>query len=120
VRFSNKLTIEFKQQIEDERLPVAPLLLLPFVENAFKYSSAESRFNAFVHISLTVKRGVLYFETENSVEDPVHHHMSTHIGLANIKRQLELLYPSHILVHEKREHTFFVSLQINLEQDEKI
>jgi two-component system, LytTR family, sensor kinase len=119
VRFSNKLQINFSKNIENSSLPIAPLLLLPFVENAFKYSAAESRFNAFVQISLTVQGGRLHLEVENSVEEPVQHHASTHIGLANIQRQLELMYPDRQLVYEKREKTFFVSLRINLYQHEK-
>lgn len=119
VRFSNKLTIRFNKKIDDATLGIAPLLLLPFVENAFKYSAGESRFTAFVYINLTVQAGLLRFEVENSMEEPLRNSMSTHIGLANIKRQLELTYPDHELICTKKEETFFVSLQIKLAQDEK-
>lgn len=119
VRFSNKLTIRFNKKIDDATLGIAPLLLLPFVENAFKYSAGESRFTAFVYIDLTVQAGLLRFEVENSMEEPLRNNMSTHIGLANIKRQLELTYPDHELICTKKEETFFVSLQIKLMQDEK-
>ncbi len=120
VRFSNKLTVTFVKNIDDETQRVAPLILLPFVENAFKHGSSDSIFNSFVNIILTVKNGALNFEIENSVEDAVQNDKSMQIGLTNIKRQLELIYPDHSLVLERKSKTFFVSLNFNLQNNEKV
>lgn len=115
VRFKNKLTVSFGKTIDDINQEIAPLILLPFVENAFKYASAESRFNSFVNIILTVDNGVVLFEVENSVEDSLSSNTSTRIGLANIKRQLELVYPEHELFLEKKDKTFFASVTFKLQ-----
>jgi two-component system LytT family sensor kinase len=119
VRFQNKLSVQFEKNIDDPTRKIAPLILLPFVENAFKYASAESRFNSFVQIKLIVSQGSLSFEVENSVEEPLPTNTGTRIGLANIKRQLELVYPDHTLILEKRANTFFASLKFKLQEGEE-
>jgi two-component system LytT family sensor kinase len=118
VRFSNKLTIRFEKDIDDETRQITPLILLPFVENAFKHGSSESRFHSFVYIKLVINKGMLRFEIENSIEDPIDNNKSTYIGLTNIKRQLELVYPDHELMLQKKEQTFFVALQFKLQPNE--
>ncbi|HEV7782448.1 MAG TPA: histidine kinase [Chitinophagaceae bacterium] len=120
VRFRNKLTVQFGKNIDDPSQQIAPLILLPFVENAFKYAAGESRMNSHVNIILTVESGTLCFEVENSVETSPHSGSGTGIGLANIKRQLELLYPEHELILEKREHSFFASVKLKLQGHEEV
>jgi two-component system LytT family sensor kinase len=61
---------------------------------------------------------MLRFEIENSIEDPIDNNKSTYIGLTNIKRQLELVYPDHELTLKKKEQTFFVALQFKLQPNE--
>lgn len=120
VRFSKKLTVTFEKSIDDDTQQIAPLILLPFVENAFKHGSSESRFNSFVNITLTVDNGILGFEVENSVEESAQSSERTRIGLANIKRQLELVYPEHELRLERGDKTFYVSLKFKLQSNEEI
>jgi two-component system, LytTR family, sensor kinase len=120
VRFSNKLSVNFEKAIDDESQEIAPLVLLPFVENAFKHGSSESRFNSFVNIRLVVTAGELSLEVENSFEASQYSDNGTHIGLANIKRQLQLIYPQHKLVLEKREQIFFASLNFKLQENEEV
>ena len=114
IRFQQKLAVDFIADIDNLNQTIAPMILLPFVENAFKHGAAESRFHSFVHIYIKVKNKYLIFNVENSVElsSPKDHHSG--IGLNNVRRQLQLLYPGHELKIEDRAESFFVSLRLNL------
>ncbi|MBL7682064.1 MAG: histidine kinase [Flavipsychrobacter sp.] len=98
---------------------IAPLLFMPFVENAFKYVSTDERKNNKISISLTLDINVLIFQVHNTREKNfVDHLMSSKgIGLNNVKRRLELLYPSqHELTTESTEDSFDIILKIHLHE----
>ncbi len=98
IRYNKRLKIEFKTTIDNEQEPIAPLILLPFIENAFKHGPGESRFEACIFIHLQLEKGNLLFEIENSKEtDKGLAPESEGIGLKNSKRQLELTYPTRKL-----------------------
>ncbi|MCU0450952.1 MAG: histidine kinase [Bernardetiaceae bacterium] len=115
IRYQNRLHIDFQRQIDAEAEPIAPLILLPLVENAFKHGAGESRFAASIRLALTLAQGHLHFEVENSKEQPARE-ANEQIGLANLRRQLELLYPGAHLLIEDGEQTFRVVLTIQLRQ----
>jgi len=91
-----------------EGFRIAPLLLMPFVENAFKHVSHYGDRENFVHISMNNTNGSLNFSVENSKEEG---QRSTEpaggIGLANVKRRLELLYPDKFKLDLKNEKEVF-------------
>ncbi len=120
IRFKQKLAVNFTKSVDDETQKIAPLILLPFVENAFKHGASESRFHSFIQIHLRVEKEKLNFIVENSYEPSENVIVKTGIGLANVKRQLELIYPDHILKVEKQESIFKVSLTFNLTTNEEI
>lgn len=120
VRFRNKLKVNFIKEIDDYNQLIAPLILLPLVENAFKHGSAENLKDSFVQIHISLSGGSFLFTIENSIEEPVQHETSRQIGLSNVKRQLELIYPRHELIVDKRSASFYVMIKFNLMQDEKI
>lgn len=73
---------------------IAPMLLIPFVENAFKFGISTAK-KSFVHIILTISQDALVFETHNSIHEvniPVEDGIGG-IGLENVRKRLELLYP---------------------------
>lgn len=115
VRFQDKLCLSFEEDIDDDHYQVPPLLLLPLVENAFKHGLSESRREAWVNISLTAHQGKLGFKVKNSVEtEAAGSEQPTGLGLENLRRQLELLYPDQHELHILRtSDTFEVELQIN-------
>lgn len=114
LRYSSRLSIEFHKEIDNYKEKIAPLLLLPFVENAFKHGAGESRFESFIIIDLQLINGHLHFEIKNSKEESFENEINENIGLYNIKRQLELIYPDHELIIENAESEFKVKLTINL------
>lgn len=114
---SRGLNIELQLQGDDSQLPIAPLLFVPFVENAFKHSRIEDVARGWIRIQLEVSEDKkVHFRVENSLpeaagaKDP-----ASGIGLRNVQRRLELLYPeSHELSIEEHAETFCVSLKLEL------
>jgi len=109
-----RLTIQFQRDIEDPAQKIAPLLLLPFVENAFKHGASESRFDSFINIQVKGQQGRLTFTIENTKENNTVGEIRDNIGLCNVRRQLELMYKDYDLQVQNEQHIFSVRLYINL------
>jgi len=114
LRYTDRLNICFTKKIDKVNYQISPLLLLPFVENAFKHGVSETRFETFIHIRLEVENGMLHFEIENSKEMTEPAKDKNKIGLCNVQRQLELIYKEFKLDVKNEENTFKVQLSINL------
>lgn len=115
IRYTDSgLSIVVNKAIDNPLEPIAPLILLPLVENAFKHGASENHFDSFIHIDLTVKNKQLYFSVKNSYEEPLQKDKSNAIGLHNTERQLELLYKEQHLEIKKEKNIFEVLLTINL------
>lgn len=120
IRFHDNLTISFKKEMDDAGQTIAPLLLLPLVENAFKHGASENHFDSFIHISLQVKQGRLNFSIENSTESEGALKQPQNLGLQSTTRQLELLYREQSLEIVKNNGVFSVLLTVNLNSYGKI
>lgn len=114
LRYTARLKVIFNHSIDNYKEKIAPLILLPFVENAFKHGAGESRFESYIDIHLTLKDKQLFYEIKNSKEATVADEDDDKIGLRNIKRQLELIYPTHQLTIDHNATAFIVKLHINL------
>lgn len=105
-------------ELDDSRpeLSVAPMLFIPFIENAFKHSHVENLQKGWIRIRLITGPEEIRFEVENSLPDKGFTKDQTGgIGLENVKRQLELIYPDrHELSLEVAEERFSVVLKIQL------
>lgn len=119
IRYNSRLTVNFYREIDNLHEEISPLLLLPFVENAFKHGPGESHFDAYIHIDMTLQNGSLNFSVENTKESSEGAVVNDNIGLRNVRRQLELLYPHYSLQVNNQESLFTVSLFINLKTHEK-
>jgi len=120
IRYNERLTIEFNKKIDNNARTIAPLLLLPLVENAFKYGVSESRFVSFIHIDLELRGAQLKFMIENSFEDTKEKSPGNCIGLNNFRRQLELLYKEFTIDVQNQDKKFKVIVTINLDSYGKI
>jgi len=103
------------EQIENGHT-IEPMLLIPFVENAFKHGTGLI-LNAEIDVKLQVKSGVLYFSVLNRCSHDIAEtkDKTSGIGLNNVKRRLNLLYhQNHSLQIDKKDGWFTVSLQLNL------
>ena len=95
---------------------IEPLLLIPFVENAFKHISHHKNQLNFIRLDLGMNNGTFHFTIENSkeaIQKTTEKHSG--IGLNNVKRRLELLYPEkHLLKVTNEIGTFKVELGIKI------
>ncbi len=107
-----QLTVDLVVNLDNPSQDISPLILIQFVENAFKHGVSESLGQAYIHIIIQLQNGILTYFIENSKEEKSHEH-STKIGLKNIRRQLELLYPKHTLSVENRSDRYIVNLTID-------
>ena len=89
-RSDSNLRIELDIEITDKNTRIAPLLFIPFVENAFKFSTRDDNTNNYINISLHQKNNIVTFQCDNSYED--NGAANGGIGYINVKRRLELLY----------------------------
>jgi two-component system LytT family sensor kinase len=116
LRYNDRLTISFLREIDNDNEPIAPLLLIPFVENAFKHGASESRFESFINLEIDLRDGILEFNIENTKEQNGKKPNEENIGLTNVRRQLELLYTEHEVSIQCEETVFKVFLRVNLRQ----
>ena len=115
LRYDDRLKIHCIQDIDDMTQEIAPLILLPFIENAFKHGASETRFETSIEIDIVLKNKLLTFHIRNTV-DGEKNMKSEGIGLKNVKRQLELIYEKNYgLKISPAQNNFSVALTINLE-----
>jgi len=117
LRSNAQLDIETKISGEISDQQIAPLLLITFLENAFKHGAKGSTENTFIKLIINVEKNKLNFTVENNKGyiDEVKTGDHNGLGLENVKRQLELLYPGkHVLNIKDERDRFVVALQLSL------
>jgi sensor histidine kinase YesM len=113
IRLKRKPDVRFTKEIAGDTPPVAPLLLIVLVENAFKHGVEPAEGTALLHLSLYADASRLHFTCVNSFEQEGA--MAAGIGLANLERRLALLYPGkHRLKTGIESHTFKAELELDL------
>lgn len=117
-RYGNKLELHLDLPADTNGLYIAPLLLLPLVENCFKHGTSQVLEQPWVNLQVVIKDRQLQMKLLNGKvkeknDEPVH----AGIGIKNVQKRLSLLYPGH---HEmtitNEEEVFIVNLKIELEQ----
>lgn len=110
-RSNSNVQITLEIAVQDRDIKIAPLLFIPFVENAFKFSTRDDI--NIIRISLRQSGNTIIFECANSFEHTGQ--PPGGIGLANVKRRLELLYKDrHLLTISKEEQTYSIQLTLML------
>lgn len=116
LRYGNKLEVTVSYPSNAEQYFIAPLLLLPFVENCFKHGTSTMLENPWVSLQLYISNDVLHMKLLNgkteqaTVQKPG-------IGLQNVKERLRLLYPGEHELQIINEHdVFIVNLKITLQK----
>jgi hypothetical protein len=123
IRFDKQLELSISITGEYENKFIEPFLIIPFVENSFKYCIDEDSGRGWITIYISIIDDWLTLKIENSIttgttpeEEDLSSHLNNHgIGLNNVQRRLQLSYPdNHTLKILKSEESFFVSLKIQL------
>lgn len=106
--------IRFAVSNNSEGVLIAPLLLIPFIENSFKHGAHRLNDTGFIHASLQVDSEKLHFIAENDIMiTTMQPAGSGGIGIENVKKRLQMYYPGkHQLTIEKTGATFKVGLTI--------
>lgn len=113
MRYDYNVQAIFEQSTDLQGLKIAPFLLIPFVENAFKHGQLDQPEQP-VQIQLYKEDACLVFATHNRIAQREKHAVGG-VGLENIKQRLSLIYgEDYILDIEKKEDSFSVKLKINL------
>lgn len=113
IRYGNSIDmqVEITGDINGKR--IAPLLMIPFVENSFKHGTSQILREPWIKLFIQADDDVVHFSLTNSkpAEEMVQHRKG--IGLHNVRKRLELLYPAaHLLLIESTKNTFTVNMQI--------
>jgi two-component system, LytTR family, sensor kinase len=109
LRLINPHIVEFSiEGIINGKL-IAPMILIPFIENAFKHADKQNVFNK-IHIKIIVNKDALLFESSNIIAEKNVNHISKSggVGLLNVKRRLELIYPGKHELQIKQENNLFI------------
>lgn len=117
LRLTEKVTVTFDVVGEFENYTIEPLLIIPLIENAFKYG-VDNVNESFIDISIVLLYNKLDFTIRNKIVNisPTNTE-SSGIGIKNIRRRLDLLYPSDYLFETTEEDKIFtVRLQISLKK----
>ncbi|WP_246001024.1 sensor histidine kinase [Pontibacter diazotrophicus] len=116
IRHSSRVSIQYCfSGIQDEEVKIAPLLLINFIENAFKHGINATRHRAWVRIRLTQDKDTTEFTVENSKPAKLEasSDFNEGIGLENVKRRLALQYPGkHRLKIKDTTDSFLVILTL--------
>lgn len=115
-RFGSKVPITVSLDRTPSIYEIEPMLLIPFVENAFKHGVGMIE-HPSIDIGLFVASGVLHFTVRNryNPDSPEVKDKTSGIGLGNVRRRLKLLYGDQQALHILRQDSWFiVDLQINL------
>ena len=116
LRFGKRLNVQFDVELTEDWHTIEPMLLIPFVENAFKHGTGMIE-NPVIDISLTAANGELLFTVKNKyiAMDEAKDKVSG-IGMSNVKRRLKLLYGNkHHLKIDKTPDWYIVTLQLIFE-----
>jgi len=112
IRFQDTLKVIFVSSDISESIKIAPMLLIPFVENAFKHGNIINGFLS-VEIHVKVKENQLDFSVSNTVLKGGQQNSTKGIGLENIQKRLELNYQNNYkLVNDTENNRYAVKLSI--------
>lgn len=119
MRLSAKSAISVESNIVNDNIEIAPLIFMPFVENAFKYSISNTVSANFITVYLSSENNIINFSISNSIAKNTNHlhHSGSGMGIENTRKRLDLHYGSNYnLDIQKNNDEFTIQLQIRLDK----
>ncbi|HEX6849069.1 MAG TPA: histidine kinase [Chitinophagaceae bacterium] len=116
IRYGEQMNMSVELPDNCSNKMIAPLLLIPFVENSFKHGTSKVLARAFVELIINIEDDTLRFSLINS-KPRANETVTTkgNIGLKNVKKRLELLYPNeHVLTIKSEPEVYKIDLEIQL------
>jgi two-component system, LytTR family, sensor kinase len=116
LRYNDRLVVDYKEDIDNSEEQVAPLMLLPFVENSFKHGAGNTTGKVRIDVQLQLHAKRLHFRVQNTIDPDAPPSLAkSGIGLGNVQRQLELIYPGkYRLDFGPKGDVYLVELSIDL------
>jgi len=117
LRLPNPEIVKYQVNCNANRISIAPMILIPFVENAFKHSKKNSS-KDLIQIQINFFKNILFFSSTNQIKDKAieSFELAKGIGLKNVKRRLELLYPNRYTLKISSIEKIF-EVQLTLQYD---
>lgn len=119
IRYGDRLDMSVSIAGDTDKYQIAPLLLLPFLENAFKHGTSKQIDHCWINLSLSMEGSLMRFKLVNSIDPHADSESSKAggLGLKNVKRRLKLLYKGkyHFETVMLAE-VFVVKLELSLEE----
>jgi hypothetical protein len=115
LRLGDTIKLEYEVSGNPQNCHIAPLVLIPFVENAFKYGvNAEEDSDIHIHIAI-FESNLRLVVKNNKVSTNIEQTVKSGVGIENTKTRLALLYPGRYnLEINETQHSFDVTLQLDL------
>jgi len=119
VRYGKRLDMQVEIHGDFENKLIAPLLMIPFVENSFKHGTSQMLQHPWIKLEITTVNDQLFFRLSNSKPSLSHaNKQNKGIGLTNVQKRLHLVYPGkHQLDISETDDRFTVNMQILLEEN---
>ena len=116
IRYGNKLELHLDVSSNTKDLYIAPLLLLPFVENCFKHGTSTMLEQPWLSLEIIIENKTLVLKLLNGkLANSRVNNQTPGIGINNARKRLQLLYPGkHELVITNEEEIFIVNLKLEL------
>jgi LytS/YehU family sensor histidine kinase len=121
LRYAERLSINFEKDIENPDFMIPPMLLYTFIENCFKHGCSNDPGSPWIKLRIRVRNNSFYFEAENSNANATFRKKKSDggVGLANVKRRLELIYPNnHQLEIRKDDNLFYIRLELHKQKNQ--
>ena len=117
IRYGNTLDVNLDLPADGDRFLIAPLLLLPFVENSFKHGASQMLDQPWLSLAISIKDNTMQMKLVNAkAENYKSPPGNSGIGIKNVQRRLELLYPGkHALKITNADEVFIVDLKLQVE-----
>jgi LytS/YehU family sensor histidine kinase len=118
MRYGDRLKMDLQIKGEYDNKMISPLLLIPIVENSFKHGASKMLEYPWINLNITIDGHYLFCLISNSRPNEIFQSQhQKHIGLNNVKKRLQLLYPTtHELKIAESIESFEVFLKISLEE----
>ncbi len=111
----DSISLKYNKSVINKR--IAPMLLIPFVENAFKHGDIDSNLKGTIYIELKAEDNLFTFVCINTFNKNKSIDKTSGIGVQNVSRRLELIYPSNHQIDIKQEDKLYsVILKINMNE----
>lgn len=115
-RVRQRCQVNFKKKGHEKDLLITPLILIAFVENAFKYAPS-SMSASYIKVELEIKGETLLLKIRNTVPSNKQSVSSTGVGLNNVRQRLALAYAKrHTLISYEENNIYYTELQLTLDR----